>query len=133
MLTLTREQAAAIYAHLDAQKPLEGCGLLAGRDGRVERVYAVTNVAKSPVRYEMEPNELVAAMVEMESDGLELLAIFHSHPAGPPFPSRTDIVEAYYPDSAYIICSPDAGGRWQARAFEVRDGQSREIALNVSG
>ena len=132
-LTINVAQLVEIFAHLDAGKPNEACGLLGGLDGRVEKVYLIPNVTPSPVRYSMAPGELVRAILEIEERAWELLGIFHSHPAGPAIPSPTDIAEAYYPDSAYIICAPDAGGRWQARAFEIRDGEAREIPIRISG
>ncbi len=130
-LTLTSSQLAEIFAHLDAGKPDEACGLLGGQGGRVEKVYLTANATPSPVRYSIKPEELVQAIVEIEERGWELLGIFHSHPAGPPTPSATDIAEAYYPDSAYVICAPDSGRRWQARAFEIKNGEAREIPIRV--
>jgi proteasome lid subunit RPN8/RPN11 len=130
VLTLTAEQWAQMCAHLTAQLPNEACGLLAGRAGRIDKVYLITNAQASPVRYEMEPGELIEAILEMERADWELLGIFHSHPAGPPTPSPTDVAQAYYPDSAYLICSPGAEN-WQGRAFEIRDGSPREILLTI--
>lgn len=132
-LTLTTGQLTEIYAHLEAGKPNEACGLLGGQDGRVLKVYPVPSARPSPVRYLMEPGAQVEAMTEIDERGWELVGIFHSHPAGPPVPSATDVAEAYYPDSAYLICAPDSAGRWQARAFELRSGTVREIELKIQG
>jgi proteasome lid subunit RPN8/RPN11 len=132
-LTITVTQLSEIFAHVDAHKPNEACGLLGGSGGRVEKVYLIANATPSPVSYSMKPEELVRAIVEIEERGWELLGIFHSHPAGPPTPSAADVAEAYYPDSAYVICAPDAGGRWQARAFEIKNGETREIPIRVEG
>jgi len=122
---------AEIFAHLNAHQPNEACGVLGGQGGRVLKVYPVSNATPSPVRYTMEPNEQVRAMMEIEERGWELVGIFHSHPAGPPVPSETDVAEAYYPDSAYVICAPDSDGGWQARAFELKNGTAREIELHI--
>jgi proteasome lid subunit RPN8/RPN11 len=130
-LMLTTDQLAEIYAHLDAHKPNEACGLLGGQGGRVLKVYPIPSAAPSPVRYSMEAGAQVEAMLEMEERGWELIGIFHSHPAGPPVPSATDLAEAYYPDSAYVICAPDSAGHWQARAFELREGRAREVELRI--
>jgi proteasome lid subunit RPN8/RPN11 len=129
-LTLTAAQWQLISEHLEAGLPNEACGLLAGRDGRIHKVYLTTNAQHSPVRYEVEPGELIRAIIEIEEDGWDLIGIFHSHPSGPPTPSPTDVAEAYYPDSAYVICSPQREG-WRARAFEIRDGIAREIGLTI--
>jgi proteasome lid subunit RPN8/RPN11 len=130
-LILSATQLAEIFAHLDAGKPDEACGLLGGPGGRVEKVYLMANATPSPVRYSMEPEKLIQTILEIEERGWELLGIFHSHPSGPTTPSAADIAEAYYPDSAYVICAPDAGGRWQARAFEIKNGEAREMPIRV--
>lgn len=130
-MTLTPDQWAGICAHLTAQLPEEACGLLAGRAGRPDKVYTITNARHSSTHYEMEPAELLRALVEIDDNEWDLQAIFHSHPAGPPVPSPTDVAEAYYPDSAYLIFAPLAGGGWQARAFEIRAGQVRETPVVV--
>lgn len=130
-LILSPSHLSQIIAHLKAGKPNEACGLLAGQNGRVTKVYLMANAAGSPVRYSMEPEALIQVIEEIEERGWDLVGIFHSHPGGPLSPSATDIAEAYYPDSAYVICAPDAAGRWQAKAFEIREGRVREIRLRV--
>ena len=130
-LILSPSYLSQIIAHLEAGKPDEACGLLAGQNGRVTKVYLMANAARSPVRYVVEPDALVRVFEETEERGWDLVGIFHSHPAGPLSPSATDIAEAYYPDSAYVICAPDADGRWQAKAFEIKEGRAREIPLLI--
>lgn len=128
-LTLTYEQLNRMIAHVNALAPLEACGLLAGRDSRVETVIEVTNQAQSPVRYVMDPLEQLQAFERIESRGLDLLGIFHSHPAGPETVSPTDIAEAAYA-VVHVILSR-AGGAWRARGFWIEDGAYREVTLHV--
>jgi proteasome lid subunit RPN8/RPN11 len=130
VLCLTASHWAVLTEHLTAHLPEESCGLLAGAGGEVQKLYLVTNAEHSPTRYRMDSTELLNAFNEMDERGWDLLGIFHSHPAGPPTPSPTDIAEAYYPDSAYLICSP-LSGHWQGRAFEIRDGNAREIEFKI--
>jgi proteasome lid subunit RPN8/RPN11 len=103
----------------------EACGLLAGRiesgNYTVMKVIPVANELHSPVRYRMEPQEQIDAFNLIEAQGLELVGIYHSHPAGPPAPSMTDIAEAYYPEAAYLVWFSSAG-EWQCRAYRIRDG-----------
>ena len=117
----------------DAGYPEEVCGLLAGsidgRIGRAVRLYPVENGLHSPVAYEMEPLAQVRAMIAIESEGLELVGIYHSHPTGPASPSPSDVAQAWYPDAAQIIISLAAPGRSAARAFLIREGQVFEIRL----
>ncbi len=76
-----------------SELPNECCGLLAGRDGVVTRRYPLTNDLASPVRYENYP---FAAQKDMRAQGIELLAIYHSHPTSDPIPSRTDLESNFY-------------------------------------
>jgi proteasome lid subunit RPN8/RPN11 len=132
-LTLSREQFRQITAQLQAAWPEEACGLLGGpRGGPVLRVYAVENIRHSPTAYEMEPHQQVRAMIEIEDAGWEILAIYHSHPHGPAAPSETDIAQAYYPDSLYLICAPSLDGAWAARAYRIAAGKAAEAALNIT-
>ena len=48
---------------------------------------------------------MLAAMNQIDDSRKSLLAIFHSHVASPPVPSSTDIREAHYPDTVYLIVS----------------------------
>jgi proteasome lid subunit RPN8/RPN11 len=120
-----------MQAHIEACLPEEACGLLAGVDGAVIDVIPVENQAHSPVRFRMEPAAQLRAFEHLEAQGWQLLAVFHSHPAGPAHPSPTDIAEAAY-DVIHVIWSPGEGG-WQARAFLIRSGLVSAVKLNVSG
>ncbi len=128
-LTLSEEHCTAILAHAEAERPNEACGLLAGKAGRVRRVYKMENIHHSPTVYEMNPAQQLAAFLDMEAAGWELLAIYHSHPAGPAEPSPTDIAQAYYPESIYVIVSPAPGGTWQVRGFIIGTEQLTEVPI----
>lgn len=115
--------------HVRRRSPLEACGLLAGRNGRVELAIGVPNAAKSPVRFLMEPRAQWKAFNKIEHLGLELLGIYHSHPKGPPQPSATDIEEACYP-VVHIIWFP-RDESWQAEGFWIEAGQVRKVTLQI--
>ena len=131
-LTLSRAQWQEMMAHVQRELPNEACGLLGGQGGKVYRVYSVENVEHSPWEYRMDPMEQVRVMLEIEAAGWELNGIFHSHPAGPPVPSTTDIARAYYPEVIYVIVAPKADGAWRARGFQIEEGQVEEVALEVA-
>ncbi len=75
----------------------------------------------------MEPAEQLRAFDWIDSQGLDLLGIYHSHPAGPERPSETDIAEAAYP-VAHLIWS-HAGGAWGLRGFWIEDSRLSEVKL----
>lgn len=85
--------------------PNEACGFLAGSNMVVEKIYLLDNEAASPVYYRPVGGQMIEAMGNMDELGLDLLAIFHSHVASDPYPSPTDIREAHYPGTVYLIVS----------------------------
>ena len=128
-LTLTKEQYQKMIAHVQLHAPLEACGLLAGHDSKVETVLEVTNQAQSAVRYVMDPIEQLNAFERIESNGLELIGIFHSHPTGPETVSPTDIAEAAYAVAHIILARVE--GAWHARGFWIEYGSYYEVTLQV--
>ena len=128
-LTLDKEHLDEIVRHVDIHAPLEACGLLAGKNGQVEKVLIVANQVQSPVRFVMDPYEQLHAFEWIESNELDLLGIFHSHPAGPETVSPTDIAEAAY-DVVHVICSRKEG-IWNLRGFWIVNGTVAEVPLQI--
>jgi proteasome lid subunit RPN8/RPN11 len=128
-LTLSRKHWQEMLDHVHQHAPLEACGLLAGKHERVERVITVQNQAQSPVRFVMEPYEQLQAFDWIDSNGLELLGIFHSHPAGPETVSTADIAEAAY-EVIHLIWSRTQG-HWQARGYWIENGSATELSLRI--
>jgi len=126
---MNKEHWQEMLHYIDSHIPLEACGLLAGTDNRVEKVIGVRNQAQSPVRFVMDPYEQLKAFDWIESNGLDLLGIFHSHPAGPETASATDIAEAAY-EVIHVIWSR-IEDRWQARCFWIEDGEASEVTLRM--
>jgi proteasome lid subunit RPN8/RPN11 len=128
-LHLKRSHWEIMLAHVQAHVPLESCGLLAGKNNSVAEVLLVGNQAESPVRFVMDPKEQLKALDWIDAHKLELVGIFHSHPAGPEMVSITDIEEAEYPVTQ-VIWSP-VNGKWNARGFWIENKQVSEVVLNV--
>ena len=92
--------------HARAQAPREACGLIAGTHGRATDIVPVNNVSPtSETHYELDHKQQAEAMMDFHKRGLDLIAIYHSHPKDPPVPSQTDIHNATYPKAAYLIVS----------------------------
>lgn len=126
-LILSRAMLDEMLAHVAKLWPEEACGLIGGREGRAARLYPVENIHHSPVSYEMEPVQQIKALLAMEAEGLELIAIYHSHPDGPARPSATDVANAYYPDAVQLIISLADRARPAVRAFTIIDGVVAEV------
>jgi len=129
-LSLSKEQLQNIIAYVDSHTPLESCGLLAGHNEKVEKIFFVPNQAQSPVRYVMDPIEQLNAFEWIESNDMELLGIFHSHPTGPETVSPTDIKQAAYAVTYLILSRVD--DVWRARGFWIENGSFREVTLQIS-
>lgn len=110
--------------HVESLLPMEACGLVAGRlvlhgPAYATMVIPVPNDLNSPTRFHMDEQAQLAAFQQIELSNLELLAIYHSHPHGPGYPSKTDIAEFWYPDTLMLILTP-ALSTWNFQAFAVR-------------
>ncbi|RLC67945.1 MAG: hypothetical protein DRI48_00965 [Chloroflexi bacterium] len=144
-LILTAGQVAEMVTHAWAEHPNEACGILGGRDGRAEKVYPLPNTERSSVRYLAEPQAQLEAMLEIEERGWKIVAIYHSHPHSPAYPSFTDVEMACYPESLYLIISLAEREKPVLRAFrihienesegetetEVEIGQIEEVKVRV--
>ena len=126
-LILTQTHIEEMIRHARTQAPLEACGLLAGRDARVESVLLVANADQSPARFRMDPYEQLRAFDWIDTRGLDLVGIFHSHPSGPEAVSPTDIAEAAY-EVVHVILSQHEG-KWRARGFWIEAGRSTDVPL----
>ena len=130
-LKLSKSLLDEMIAYVHQRAPLEACGLLAGKEARVEKMIGVLNQAQSPVRFVMDPYEQLRAFDWIESNNLDLVGIFHSHPAGPETASPTDIAEAAY-EVIHVILSR-TGNQWQVRGFWIENGSARAVTLQVLG
>jgi proteasome lid subunit RPN8/RPN11 len=120
----------AMLAHARREPSLECCGLLAGRNGTISRIYPAVNAVENPATsYEIAPKEIFDRMREMRAEGIEMLGIYHSHPNGKNEPSPRDIDQAYYCEAAYFIISPLEGAEHPVRAFQIREGRVMELDI----
>lgn len=130
-LVLPRPYYNQMLAQLQAEYPLEACGILAGLAGKIVQVYPIENKQHSPTTYEMEPRQQLAAMLEIEDRGWEMTAVYHSHPQGPETPSATDIAQAYYPDVIQLIVSLRQRSQPVVRGFMIDNGRVTEVEFVV--
>jgi proteasome lid subunit RPN8/RPN11 len=122
-----------MIAHARRDASVECCGLLAGRDGIITRVFPAANAAANPASsYEIAPKEIFERMREMRAEGIEMIGIYHSHPNGKNEPSPRDVEQAYYSEAAYFIISPRDDPERAVRAFSIREGRVEEIEIQVA-
>ncbi len=129
MIRIPADIRAAVLRHAVEGLPNEACGLLAGREGKVERVYPMANVDDSPLSYRLDPTEQLRVFNEIEEKGWELVGIYHSHTHTEAYPSEKDRSQAFYPDAHYVVVSLQDPSRPDLRAYAIRDGEVREVPV----
>jgi len=141
MLQLTQAQFERIIEQGREGKPLEICGLLAGaKDGgeltRVVEVFPIDSDDRSEITYSMNPLQQLRVEKEARARGLEIVGIYHTHPATQPYPSKTDVARAHwgetddllFPGHSYLIVSLRDVERPEPRSFKI---QGRRIPEDI--
>lgn len=121
-----------IVAHARRDFPNECCGILGVRDGRAVAIHEATNLAASPLRFEVEGHEVLQAQDAFENDGAELGAIYHSHTRSEPYPSQTDInFAAGWPGVEWLIVGLRREDEPTMRSYRIDDGVVTELDVEV--
>jgi proteasome lid subunit RPN8/RPN11 len=117
-LLIPRRHYDAMIAQAKAELPNECCGFLAGlivppesevaSIGRVLQRYPLVNNAASPKEYLANDRTLFDAYRDIRDHGLDLLAVYHSHPVSAPVPSKTDLERNYFDNVMHLIISLQA-------------------------
>ena len=116
----------------EAEAPIEACGILAGKDSAVKKLYKMTNTDQSNKHFMMAPEEQFKVAKDLRSAGLEMLAIYHSHPATPARPSAEDIRLALTPNVIYVIVSLQDAGCPAVKGFLIENGSVTEVPVKVT-
>ena len=90
-MRISRSLVEEVVAHARAEAPNECCGMISSRDGEAVAVHRARNAQASPLRYEIDGRDQFRILEEIERQGLQLGAIYHSHTRSDPVPSQTDI------------------------------------------
>lgn len=130
-MVINREQLDQILRQVREGFPNETCGVIASLGEIAQKVYPIRNASESPVHYEMDPQEQLMAMLDLEDNGWELGAIYHSHTRTRAYPSATDVGLAAYPDALQIIVSLADTEHPDIRAYRIRDGNVSEEPLRI--
>ena len=110
-----------LRAHGEETYPHECCGILLGKssdsaDGRrtgPHRHHLIragnTRTDSAHNRYNIAPQELIAAQRQARKSGLDIVGFYHSHPDHPAQWSPTDFAEAHWFGCAYVITAIEKG------------------------
>lgn len=143
-MKIEKEILNQIIEHCKSQLPKEACGILAGRQKKVEKVYRMKNVSDNPEScYLMEPLEQLMVFKEIRAEGMDMVGIYHSHYRVKAFPSQRDVSLAFYPEAVYVIVSLQCPGQEIGegiffaedevvlRGFEIIDGKISEVKISL--
>ena len=131
MLYIAEKYAKEMVAHALQDDPTECCGILAGKDGNIERLYRMSNAEASPYRYRMDAAELLHTYREIDDSGWDIIGIYHSHTHSQAYPSATDVRLATWPDARYILVSLLDRENPPIRAFHIDDGTVTEEDIKI--
>lgn len=107
-------------------------------DGEVVKVFRMSNVSASPVRYSLDPKEQFAVYKVLDERGWELGGVFHSHTRTEAHPSPTDVRMASE-DVPYVIVSlatdpPDIRAfRILKERWDAETGKVKEVPVRIDG
>jgi len=145
-MRISRELLDQLVAHALEDPGNEVCGVVATEAAEPNaaqpaasepsteavRVLRATNVHRSPLKFEIDPKQLLELYLAIEADGHVLGAIYHSHVRSRPYPSQTDInFAANWPGVEWIIVGLAAGEQPEVRSYLIEAGEVREVALEV--
>ena len=133
-LTIRRAALDVIRRHAADDLPNECCGLLIGGARSVERALRARNLRPSPNRYLVDPADHCAALRTARASGLQVVGVYHSHPAGSLRPSAVDRREASYREFVYLIVSPRPAedGAADLAAYRLTADGFEEIAVKIA-
>jgi proteasome lid subunit RPN8/RPN11 len=112
LISITSEQIEQINLHGERDYPYECCGLLIGRfenDGAkvVLETFPISNAREESAkrnRFLIQPEELMRGEKYAQSNNMDVVGFYHSHPESPAVPSQYDLEHAW-PTYSYIIVS----------------------------
>jgi [CysO sulfur-carrier protein]-S-L-cysteine hydrolase len=127
-ISLTAGQIEQLVSIAKDALPNESCAFLLGRDDRVMEILPMRNADESAVTFSIEPQELLRAYDLAEGKKLQVIGIFHSHPARPA-PSSTDRKFMEINPVVWLIYSITE------RKFKayVYDSDVSEVAVKITG
>jgi [CysO sulfur-carrier protein]-S-L-cysteine hydrolase len=119
-----------VLAHADKDSPVEACGLLLGSAGVIEQAIAMANAEGREDHFTFDGQEQYEVYKTAEKLKMDVIAVYHSHPAAPAWPSSEDIRLAFDPHLLSVIISL-MNSKKVVKAFWIRKEEIREEPLFI--
>jgi proteasome lid subunit RPN8/RPN11 len=122
MIKVDKPAWDAMVAHAESKFPNECCGAMIGKiddsTKHVTQAVPLENAytGEQGARYELRPEDLLAADRSARAAGLDLIGIFHSHPDCDAYFSKTDL-ENSCPWYSFVVLSVKGGKFDHADSF----------------
>lgn len=122
MLWVARSVWDVLLRETEQARPNEACGILLGREGRIEQALPTANVAQDPAcRFEIDPAALITAHRAAREGGMPVIGYYHSHPDGCARPSDIDRAAAPHDNAIWAIVGDNEINFWRdgTKGFEA--------------
>ena len=131
-MRIARALVDEITRHARDDLPNECCGIVSTRDGDAVQVHRARNAVPSPLRFEIDPRDLIRIHTEVESQGLEMGSMYHSHVKSPAYPSQTDVNFAQnWPGVVWLIVSLADRDAPDVRGYRIDGAEIQEVPLTI--
>ena len=131
-MRIARALVDEIMRHAREDLPNECCGIVSTRGGDAVDVYRARNAVPSPLRFEIDPRDLIRIHTDVEGRGLEMGSMYHSHVKSPAYPSQTDVNFAQnWPGVVWLIVSLADPDRPDLRGFRINGSEVEEVPLRI--
>ena len=126
MITIASDILESLLGEASRAHPHECCGIMLGRDGRIDAIQPAINVHPDPAtHFEVDPRALVDAHRAERGGGPAIAGFYHSHPNGLAEPSATDRAAASGQGKVWAIVAAGDVTFW-------RDGEDGFSPLSYS-
>ncbi len=88
------------------------------------------NIDNSTEHFSFDREEQFDIVRKARSEGLEIIANYHSHPVTPARPSQEDINLAYDPDISYLIVSL-VGDEEDIKSFTIKESEVKIQKIKI--
>jgi proteasome lid subunit RPN8/RPN11 len=131
-MRIARALVDEMIQHAREDLPNECCGIVSTRDGAAVQVYRARNAVPSPLRFEIDPRDLIRIHTDIEESGHEMGSMYHSHVKSPAYPSQTDVNFAQnWPGVVWLIVSVADRDAPDVRGFRISGAEIEEIELTI--